>query len=144
MNNLKIGTRLGIGFAVPLLLMVIIAVISYTRLATLGNEVQDMAHDKFPKVVMANELVGSINLIARQLRNAYIVPDAAEKKRALDTVDEQRRVIDGLLQKLEASIRTDAGKEKLRAIMAGRTAYRAQQDVAIRLIQQGEIGRAHV
>ena len=137
MNNLKIGTRLGIGFAVPLLLMVIIAVISYTRLATLGNEVQDMAHDKFPKVVMANELVGSINLIARQLRNAYIVPDAAEKKRALDTVDEQRRVIDGLLQKLEASIRTDAGKEKLRAIMAGRTAYRAQQDVAIRLIQQG-------
>ena len=137
MNNLKIGTRLGIGFAVPLLLMVIIAVISYTRLATLGNEVQDMAHDKFPKVVMANELVDSINLIARQLRNAYIVPDAAEKKRALDTVDEQRRVIDGLLQKLEASIRTDAGKEKLRAIMAGRTAYRAQQDVAIRLIQQG-------
>ena len=137
MNNLKIGTRLGIGFAVPLLLMVIIAVISYNRLATLGNEVQDMAHDKFPKVVMANELVGSINLIARQLRNAYIVPDAAEKKRALDTVDEQRRVIDGLLQKLEASIRTDAGKEKLRAIQAGRTAYRAQQDVAIRLIQQG-------
>ena len=117
--------------------MVIIAVISYTRLATLGNEVQDMAHDKFPKVVVANELVDSINLIARQLRNAYIIPDAAEKKRALDTIDEQRRVIDGLLQKLEASIRTDAGKEKLRAIQARRTAYRAQQDVAIRLIQQG-------
>ena len=89
MNNLKIGTRLGIGFAVPLLLMVIIAVISYTRLATLGNEVQDMAHDKFPKVVMANELVGSINLIARQLRNAYIIPDAAEKTRALDAIDGQ-------------------------------------------------------
>lgn len=137
MNNLKIGIRLGIGFAVPLLLMVIIAVISYTRLTTLGNEVQDMVHDKFPKVVVANELAGSINLIARQLRNAYIVPDAAEKKRALDTIDEQRRVIDGLLQKLEASISTDAGKEKLRAIMARRTAYRAQQDVAIRLIQQG-------
>lgn len=137
MNNLKIGIRLGIGFAVPLLLMVIIAVISYTRLTTLGNEVQDMVHDKFPKVVVANELAGSINLIARQLRNAYIVPDAAEKKRALDTIDEQRRVIDGLLQKLEASISTDAGKEKLRAIMAVRTAYRAQQDVAIRLIQQG-------
>ena len=137
MNNLKIGIRLGIGFAVTLLLMVIIAVISYTRLTTLGNEVQDMVHDKFPKVVVANELAGSINLIARQLRNAYIVPDAAEKKRALDTIDEQRRVIDGLLQKLEASISTDAGKEKLRAIMAVRTAYRAQQDVAIRLIQQG-------
>src|SRR5574344_731278 len=137
MNNLKIGIRLGIGFAVTLLLMVIIAVISYTRLTTLGNEVQDMVHDKFPKVVVANELAGSINLIARQLRNAYIVPDAAEKERALDTIDEQRRVIDGLLQKLEASISTDAGKEKLRAIMAVRTAYRAQQDVAIRLIQQG-------
>jgi len=42
MNNLKIGTRLGIGFAVTLLLMVVIAAISYTRLAILGNEVQDM------------------------------------------------------------------------------------------------------
>ncbi|MDD3018901.1 MAG: MCP four helix bundle domain-containing protein, partial [Comamonas sp.] len=137
MNNLKIGIRLGIGFAVTLLLMVIIAVISYTRLTTLGNEVQDMTHDKFPKVAQANELVGAINRIALQLRNAYIIPDVAEKQSVLESINEQRQIIDGIVQKLEASIRTEMGKEKLRAIMVGRTAYRAQQDVAIRLILQG-------
>ncbi|WP_404298924.1 methyl-accepting chemotaxis protein [Alicycliphilus denitrificans] len=137
MNNLKIGTRLGIGFAVTLLLMVVIAAISYTRLAILGNEVQDMVHDKFPKVLLANEVSSAINVVARQLRNAHIIPDAAEKKKALDQIEVQRKIIDTALSKLDATIHSDAGKEKLKTLHNQRTAYRAQQDRAMEMIRQG-------
>jgi hypothetical protein len=36
-KNLGIGTRLGVGFAIVLVLMVVQAVISYSRMATLQN-----------------------------------------------------------------------------------------------------------
>jgi methyl-accepting chemotaxis protein len=48
-KNLGIGTRLGVGFAIVLVLMVVQAVISYSRMATLQNEIDDMVRDKFPK-----------------------------------------------------------------------------------------------
>ncbi|MBB5213439.1 methyl-accepting chemotaxis protein [Parapusillimonas granuli] len=136
MNNIKIGIRLGIGFAVTLVLMVAIAGIGYTRLAALGAEVNDMAHDKFPKVGQANNVVDAVNAIARQLRNAYIYPDEARRQEAYEEIEAQRKIIDSTLAELEASIHTEAGKKRLQAIQAARTAYRAQQDRALELIRQ--------
>jgi len=71
-NNLKIGVRLGIGFALTLALLLMIAALSYTNLKNLDNEIEDMVLDKFPKTVQANSIIESINAIAQQLRNAYI------------------------------------------------------------------------
>jgi len=136
MNNIKIGLRLGISFALTLVLIAIVAGISYTRLATLGLEVQDMVHDKFPKVERANDIVDSVNAIARQLRNAYIVPDPAEKQTAYDALETHRQLIDATLAQLEASVHTVTGKERLQAIDTARLAYRAQQDRALELIRQ--------
>ncbi|NYT24954.1 MCP four helix bundle domain-containing protein [Alcaligenaceae bacterium] len=136
MKNIKIGIRLGVGFAVTLLLMVAIAGISYTRLAALGAEVQDMAHDKFPKVGQANDVLDAVNAIARQLRNAYILPDPAEKQKAYEEIEAQRAIIDATLEQLEASIHTGTGRERLQAIDAARRAYRAQQDRALELIRR--------
>ena len=48
LNNLRIGFRLGIGFAVTLALLIAIGTISYLRLAALNSEIDNMAQDKFP------------------------------------------------------------------------------------------------
>jgi len=136
MNNIKIGLRLGISFALTLVLMAAIAGISYTRLAALNAEVQDIAHDKFPKVGQANDIVDAVNIIARQLRNAYILSDMAERQKIYEELEAQRGIIDATLTQLEASIHTTIGRERLEAIHAGRLAYRAQQDRALDLIRQ--------
>ena len=43
LNNLKIGVRLGIGFAITLVLLIVIAVIGVNRIASLNAEVDDLA-----------------------------------------------------------------------------------------------------
>ena len=45
-KNMKIGVRLGIGFAVTLVLLITIAVIGYTRLSTLNSEIEDLIKDE--------------------------------------------------------------------------------------------------
>lgn len=136
MKNIKIGVRLGIGFALALVLMVAIAVTSYVRLAALGTEVQDMAYDKFPKVGLANDVIEAINVVAIQLRNAYIIPDMAEKQKSIDEIANQRTIILDALKQLDSTVTTPEGKELLRVIQARRTDYIAQQDKALELIRQ--------
>ena len=72
LNSLKIGVRLGIGFAITLALLVIIAVLGINRISALNAEVTDVVKDKHPKTVYASNLIESVAVTARHLRNAYI------------------------------------------------------------------------
>ena len=87
-GNLKIGVRLAIGFALTLALLIVVAVLGVTRINALSTQVNTLVKDQYPKTVAANDMVGSINLIARRLRNAYIFP-AAEAQKELEAIPEQ-------------------------------------------------------
>jgi methyl-accepting chemotaxis protein len=134
LNNLKLGVRLGIGFAITLALLVVIAVTSYSRLGALNNEIENMVNDKFPKTVMANDMNEAINVIARQLRNAYIM-NGTERTKALDAIPEQRKIITERLEKLDKIVTSDKGRELLKQIQTARIAYVTQQDNAVEMIK---------
>lgn len=59
-NNLKIGPRLNLGFAVVLILLVIIAVTGTSALKSLNDEIDNMVHDKYPKAVWATDLIRAL------------------------------------------------------------------------------------
>jgi methyl-accepting chemotaxis protein len=100
LNNLKLGVRLGIGFAITLLLLVVIAATSYSRLGTLNDSVDLVVNDRFPKTTQANAVVRAINVIARNLRNAAMFT-GEEQKKALDAIAPQRKVITDNLEALD-------------------------------------------
>jgi methyl-accepting chemotaxis protein len=134
LNNLKIGLRLGIGFAITLALLITISVVSYTRLSSLNNDIEDMVKDKFPKTVMANDVIDAINTIARRLRNAYIFT-GADSQKEIDQIPEQRKVITDRLEKLDKMITSDKGKEMMKKVQTARSAYVGSQDKFIELLK---------
>jgi len=134
LNNLKLGVRLGIGFAITLVLLIVIAATSYSRLGSLNNEIENMVNDKFPKTVISNDVIDAINTIARQLRNAYIMT-GTERTKALEAIPEQRKVISDRLEKLDKIVTSEKGREVFKQIQTGRAEYVAQQDKAIELIK---------
>jgi methyl-accepting chemotaxis protein len=134
LNNLKLGVRLGIGFAITLFLLITIAATSYSRLGTLNGEIDNMVTDKFPKTVISNDVIDAINVIARQLRNAYIMT-GSERTKALDAIPEQRKIITDRLEKLDKMITSEKGREIFKRIQTARVEYVAQQDKAIELIK---------
>ena len=60
-NNMKIGLRLGLGFAITLTLMLVLGVISYQRLGELHQEIKDSTDVAFPKTVQANNVIDAVN-----------------------------------------------------------------------------------
>ena len=134
LNNLKLGVRLGIGFAITLILLIVIAVTSYTRLDKLNNEIDNMVNDKFPKTVLSNDVVEAINIIARNLRNAYIMT-GSDRAKSLDAIPEQRKIITERLEKLDKIVTSEKGRELMKQIQTARAAYVVQQDKAIEMIK---------
>ena len=134
LNNLKIGVRLGIGFAITLILLLVIGAVSYTRLAALNVEIDGLVRDKFPKTVQANDIIDAVNSIARNLRNAYIF-SGDDRQKALDVIPEQRKIISDRLEKLDKSVTSEKGKEGLAKVKAARTAYVAHQDKFMELLK---------
>ena len=137
LNNLKIGVRLGIGFAVTLVLLIAIATASYMKLAMLNGEINDLVKVDFPKTVQANDVIDAINVIARRLRNAYIF-SGADSQKEIDAIPEQRKVISDRLEKLEKSITSDKGKEILKKVQTARAAYVTDQDKFLELLKAGK------
>ena len=137
MNNLKIGVRLGIGFAFSLLFLIVIAVVSISRVNHLNDEIDRMVVDRFPKTVHANDTIIAINTIARQLRNAYIF-SGVESQKAIDVILEQRKIISDRFEKLEKTITSEKGKELLKKAMTARVTYVASQEKFIDLLRAGK------
>ncbi len=134
LNNLKIGVRLGIGFAITLALLIAISVVGITRIAAMNAEVDSLVKDKFQKTVQANDIIDAVNTVAVQLRNAFILKEV-EAQKALDVIPEQRKIISDRLEKLDKTITSDKGKELLGKIKAARTGYVAAQDKFFELLK---------
>jgi methyl-accepting chemotaxis protein len=134
MKNLKIGLRLGIAFAFALLMMCVITVLGLIRMGGLADEIALMANDRYPKTVQANDMIDSINVVARAMRNALLVSDA-ETARELDRIDAARKVIEDRLQQLERTIHTAEGKALLDKLKAARATYVPLQGKFVELIR---------
>ena len=134
LNNLRIGVRLGIGFAVTLALLILIAVIGIARIGSLDTSISQLIKEEVVKVQEAGNIAEAIGLIGRHLRNAYLY-SGAERQNSLTEIDGQRKVITESIDKLDKLVRSDTGKDLMSKLKAARVAYVASQDKAIELIK---------
>ena len=100
-KNLRIGVRLGMGFGLVILLLIVIAVIGFTRVVQLNSEINLMVNDRFPNTALANGAVEQINVTARALRNAMLVRTSEEAGKELDRLYSARKITGEKFTELE-------------------------------------------
>ncbi len=136
-KNLKIATRLGLGFGVVILLLIISSAIGYTRLADLNSEIDLMVKDRFPKTVIANEAVDQINITARAIRNAMLVKTADEASKEIARLYEARKLTGEKFAQLEKSITSEDGKKQFAKVTEARRLSVADQDLVLESFKAG-------
>jgi methyl-accepting chemotaxis protein len=138
MQNLKIGVRLGIGYAIMAIFLLVVAILGINRASVIEGEVKTLVNDRFPKTVWANNIIDQVNIVARAMRNSLLVKTDEEARKELDRLQDARTVILENVGKLEKTITTEAGKEKLAKLKAARTAYITAQDKFQELLKSGK------
>ncbi len=132
-KNLKLGSKLGLGFGVVLILLGIVAYIGVTRLSEVSNTLEILATNKIPKVEWVNDLRGEVNLIARAVRNIALSDDEQLNKQDKEKIDKARAQFAEICGKLEKVVNTDRGKEFLTRIRDDQNAVRLLVDKAVTL-----------
>jgi len=109
LKNQKIGMRLGIGFAVAIAGLVITIYLGLNNLSSLNQEIDDMAHDKFPKTVWANNIIDALNDAARSTRNIMLTNDPAIKNEQQTRLSNASKIVEENLANLKRTIKSDKG-----------------------------------
>jgi methyl-accepting chemotaxis protein len=136
--NMKIGVRLAIGFAVTLVLLIVISVISITRLSALNGEINDLVNDKYPKTIDALDIIRAMNQVAQLNRNLLLIADPAETKKQLDRMTEQRKIITENVDKLDKVITSDEGRKLLGNMKDSRAKFVVELEEFLGMVQRGE------
>ena len=136
-KNLRIGVRLGLGFAFVLILLTVISTLAYVRIGSVSAEVDDLVGDKFPKTVEANSIITNANVIARALRNSLLVK-GDEVLKELARVETARKAIVENFEKLEKTITSEEGKKVLSKALDARKTFVVDQSRFIELQKAGK------
>ena len=142
MKNLKIGVRLGLGFAIIVVLMLVIGGYSITKMTQLDSLVGTLVEDKYPKTVMLNDMKDNINVIARALRNLIIIDDKEDLKKETQRILDAREALGKRVEELTKVVLSDTGKVFLKEVVDARTAYVGSQKIIIGLIEANEKEKA--
>ncbi|WP_114649003.1 methyl-accepting chemotaxis protein [Pseudothauera hydrothermalis] len=135
LNNLRIGIRLTMAFAVVVVLLCAMALFSITRIDDLAQDINLMVSDRFQKTVWANNIIDDVNLAARATRNAVLVPTRAEAEREMARLPPASARITENLDKLRSTIDSPEGIALLRTVETTRAAYVTELGNLRRLIE---------
>lgn len=123
LSNMKIGVKLTVGFGIATLFLAIVFVTALINMSGINSDVDLVVNDRFPKTVLANEMIDAVNDNARALRNMIIANDPEVQKEAYKRFDWAKELVSKNMAKLEEMIHTEKGKELLNKIKTAREDY---------------------
>ena len=147
LNNLKIGTRLALGFGLVLCFAGALALTSAGTLSSVMSRFIVVTDDILPKTNMANQNIQAAYDYARAF--AYIVTsggrpgvDAAAIQRSQGILADTVKLVNDNMATLEKRLSTDQEKSLLAKVVERRKAYGGSRNKVLELQKSGQIDQA--
>jgi methyl-accepting chemotaxis protein len=138
LNDLKISTRLILGFAILGMLLAFMAGVSVLKFRSMNGMFEEVINDRVPKVASINDIKADVTLIADALRNMIIMSDTADIKKEAERIDIARKQIGERFAKLDAQLTSSEARSLLTTLSQTRSAYEPLQAEAMELAISGQ------
>lgn len=126
--KMKVATRLGLGFGVVIILLLVLSVVSVQRLALIDAGVKDITGNRYPKVALANEMLRLSIDNSRQLRTEVLAGTDEERERAQKIVADNRIRMNDDAQRLDKIVASAAGQQILKEMAEKQSALTQKYD----------------
>ncbi len=130
---MKVGARLGLGFALVILCGLIVALVTHIQLDRATGEVQTLVEYRIANVERITRIQDNLNIAARAVRNIALTEDEAEMRAEKARIDTARARNRDLLQELGEKSSSTETRQLLQQIEELRAPYNAAMDKAIAL-----------
>jgi methyl-accepting chemotaxis protein len=111
MNNFKIGTRLNLAFGAVLVLLILIAWIGWSSLASNKARMDIVVNENNTKIAMSNSMLTELNLIARSARNYILYTDKEVQTRMRGRIEGAQKNFLASSERLGALVRSDKARQ---------------------------------
>jgi methyl-accepting chemotaxis protein len=123
LKDMKISTRLFLGFGMLALLIALMGGLSMLSNRTIEAAIHQVTEDRYPKIVSLFEVRIKINQIAQATRNMLILNTPDDLKKELARIDTERKAIAVLLEKFKEQVQSEAGKASFAKLSDARDKY---------------------
>jgi len=144
LHDLKIKTRLTLGFAAMAALMAVLGAVAFANIVTIEHQFAGVMDDRYMKVQVAGEIRAVNNDVSQALRNLFIMSDPDDMKAQYDVIGGSSKKTNANMERLEKAMTDDAGKAALAKLTEARAAYRAPRDKVIELLKAGRSEEAKI
>jgi methyl-accepting chemotaxis protein len=141
-TNMKVGARLGLGFALVIFAGLVVALFGRVQLGAVDAEVTKLVEDRMVKVEMVNQVKENLNVTARAVRNIALMTDEKSMLAEKQRVVEARAKNTELFKKLDETIKSNEGQAILKKIAELRGSYAATIDKAMALGLENKVDEA--
>ncbi len=137
-RNLKIGVRLGLSFALILVLLGAVTYIGIDGFKLMKVSTDDIVENRTPKMEMALELQRNAETLGLVARDQLLAADARQLDRAVQQMLTVRERNAKIVESLTATVTSERGKEKLADVVRARVEYDKAQNTMVELLQAGK------
>jgi methyl-accepting chemotaxis protein len=138
LSNLKVGTRLGLGFALLLAFLLAIAGVGLAKMNTIQASTDQIATHYTEQIALSNRMAKVILTLSRSLRTLMLTEGAANRKAQADKILEERKTYLEAAKKLEATLASPASRAHYAQIQSSLAVSRAANNKLIELALAGK------
>jgi len=124
LKNVKIGSKLILGYGILIVVIITIATMAMVGLTGVDNRIIEAFEYDLTKLVKVNDGLDNINLVSRMWLYIGLEDDIDRQKMFYDQIAPERAQINELFEYLEETTRTDEGKKLLAAAEIPKARYR--------------------
>ena len=121
MTNMKVGTRLSLGFGVVLALLVMVAVLGIVNMQGINARLNSILHQSVAKSALVQDMSESVHIVARVTRTAVLLTDEAAMRKELQVAERANADYDKARAELDQMPGSAKGQE-IRARIAAAAA----------------------
>ncbi len=144
--NMKVSTRLGMGFSVVLLLLVIVSLTSIFKLSKMNDNMTDLVDDKVAKEQLASTMLRRTIDNGRQIRAMITSTDPAEINRRKTRMEDNRKKNGEAMAQLDKLVNSERGRALFKVVAEKRALLSNEYDtmyaVAEKSTTPAEIAKA--
>ena len=134
-RNMSIGQRLAIGFGVVIALLVLLAGLSYARIASLNAEMETLVNVRYANTVAANRIKDDVSEATRSMLNVLIMLDPDQIRKELANTAEHSASATAHVAELAKSTRDPEAAEILKALGVIQNKFLPAQSAFIKLVE---------
>ncbi len=137
-NNLKIGTRLTLGFGAMLAFLLLVAGVGLNRMNAIESNTEEIVTHYNRQLALANDLSEQAYLISRMLRTILLMESPADRRANVERIAKAREAYNGAAKELEGTLRSAESKALFSKIQ---TSLLKNREANTRVIEASLAGR---